>query len=250
MTNLNDIIYERVTEANAATLAFLVSTGAYDSEFHDPEISEVEDNEAIDEDGYVAPIVFDMVYDGGTGAGQRRRVRLLSIRNGPTDTTFLTYCYMREKERRFKLSAVREIIDISTGEVFGIPRNFFIDCGILSALTPEASAIITCGHELAILAFLGGCDGRFVPAEHDEIVKHVFDQVCAPLDETIIRNRIALIAPDEKAFKKALKVVRLDESRKRGLIRSIRRVIDADGYLHENEILVGAQILKALGVQA
>lgn len=192
-----------------------------------------------------APIVFDMSYSGGSQATMRR-VKLLTVKHRSDDILIGAYCFMRGAYRSFRLTSINHIVDITTGEVFDQPRAFFEECGVLEQLSAEASALMDCANDLTVLAFLGSCDGRFLPSEQDAVLRHVCYCVDTPLDEEFLRRKIAALAPDAAAFRRALKRLRLNDERRRRLIRAVREVIDADGVVELAEQTVGAAILKSL----
>ena len=228
-----------------ANIDFQAETSEWEDEFS-PVLDADEDD--ADDDGFVAPMAFDMRYRNAAGTVSLRRVKLIKLRHTLSEIYLCCYCFKRDGYCEFKLSGILEVIDIGTGEVFDSGRTFLEDCGAIAAETPESQALSICAHDLTVLAFLGSCDGRFLPIEVDEIVKHVGMTVDFPFNENAIRRSISNLTPDAKAFRSALLSFELDEARKRGLVRAVRGVINADRMAHENEIAIGGQILKTLGV--
>jgi hypothetical protein len=235
-----EFIRERVSLADADARSAFLEAGFGGS-------AEDDSVEAIIDEPEPFAIAFDMTY-AGSGGTTRRRVRLNTIKDVGTDINFSAWCYVRENYRTFKLSKVIEIYDIATGDTYLRPRDYFEELGILATLTEEAKAISECFNELTVLAFLGACDGQFLPEEKDELVKHVCLKADIALDQDAVRRRVTAFAPDEKAFLKAMRNLETDEEGHRALVRSIRRVIEADGLAHQNEIVIGAKLLKSLGV--
>jgi hypothetical protein len=239
MSDLDDIVFRRQSLSDGHIIAILsagIAVPSYDEE----------DFEDDTDDEYVAPMVFRMSYLSSSGVKSDRVVRLLKLENVDRDVRVSAWCYHRRAYRSFLLSRIFEISDVSTGEVFEDARVFLTECGALKAETPEAKALRLCSDELAILAFVGNCDGLFRPEEKDEIVKHICYSSDEPLDEPFIRARIASIAPDEKAFRSALKRLKsINDERRRALQRSLRRVIDADGIVHQAEADAASIILRA-----
>jgi hypothetical protein len=214
----------------------------------DEDESGPDDNDDDDND-FVAPVVFDMLYRSAGRAVSRRRVRLIKMRKTLAETYLCCFCFERNAYREFKLTGVLEVIDITTGEVFDSGREFLEACGAIAAETPESQALSLCAHDLTVLAFLGSCDGRFLPSEVDEVVRHVGRCAGFAFDEDAVRRAVANLAPDARAFRSALRRFEGDEERRRALVRAVRAVINADRIAHENEIMVGGQILKMLGVE-
>jgi len=239
MSELDEIVVRRQALSDVQVRAILSEVIALP--FYDEE-----DFEDDADDGYVAPMVFRMSYLSSGGAKTDRVVRLLKLTDIDRDIKMSAWCYHRGAYRSFLLSRIVEISDVSTGEVFEDARIFLTDCGALKPETAEAKALRTCSDELAILAFVGNCDGLFRPEEQDEIVKHVCYSSDEPLDEQFIRMRVASIVPDERVFRSALKRLKsVDDERRRALQRSLRRVIDADGVIHHAEAEAASLILRA-----
>ena len=71
-----------------------------------------------------------------------------------------------------------------------------------------------------------------------------------PLHEPTIRKRVASIVPDERAFERALNRLCAGEGDPTALMRSMRRVIDADGEVDAEEVAFASEVqarLRAAG---
>lgn len=239
MSDLDEIIFRHQSLSDGRVKAILSNGIALPADDEENLQDETDDD-------YVAPMVFRISYLSSTGVASDRVIRLLKLSDIERDIRMSAWCYHREAYRSFLLSRIVEISDISTGEVFEDARIFLSGCGALRPETPEAKALRLCSDELAVLAFVGNCDGLFCPEEKDEVVKHVCYSSDEPLDEQFIRMRVASIAPDEKAFRSAVKRLKaVNEERRRALQRSLRRVIDADGVVHQAEADAASIILRA-----
>ncbi len=239
MSDLDEILFRRQSVSDEHVKAILSDGIAFP--VHDEE--ELEDET---DDEYFAPMVFRMTYLSSSGVMSDRIIRLLKLSDIDRDIRVSGWCYHRAAYRSFLLSRIVEISDVSTGEVFEDARRFFTECGALRPETAEARALRLCSDELAVLAFVGNCDGLFRPEEKDEVVKHVCYSSDEPLDELFIRMRVASIVPDERAFRAAAKRLKaINEERRRALQRSLRRVIDADGIIQQTEADAASIILRA-----
>ncbi|MDI7776313.1 TerB family tellurite resistance protein [Asticcacaulis sp. EMRT-3] len=244
MASLQSVLKVHVENANAALVRQQLLE-AYSSDDQEDDLSDHE----IDDHDEVTPIAFNMQYRGASGGLTGRTVRLLKITPDSGDYKLSAWCYHRDAYRLFLLSRIVEITDIVTGEVFDDAYAFFADCGVFQPETPEAHAVRLCRDEIVLLSIVGACDGLFRPSERDEVVKHVFDRVCEPLNEGEVHRLIRSIAPDEKAFERALKNLKFSTADiKRAVWRSVRRVIDADGSVHLAEAEMATHIQKALAI--
>ena len=122
--------------------------------------------------------------------------------------------------------------------------------GSLAALSPEVIALQECRDEIVILSFIGAADGDLDEDEQEEIVRHVMMRADEDLDEATIRRRVRSWSPDERAFDRALARLCGGSGDARALVRSMRRVVDADGEIDPEEIAFVAEVedrLKAAG---
>ena len=67
-----------------------------------------------------------------------------------------------------------------------------------------------------------------------------------PLRESVIRQRVRSWVPDERAFDRALNRLCAGEGDPVALMRSMRRVIDADGEVDPEEVAFASEVQKRL----
>ncbi len=200
-----------------------------------------------EDEGRTSPIVFDMRYRDARKDISQRKVRLLKITYHDVSLNFGAWCYLRDQYRTFKATNVVEITDLTTGEVFGDCHTFFTEAGVYESSSPEYRALQICADDLAVLSFIGGSDGYFSEIEQDEVVKHVFDRVPEELNELKIRRFVRSLAPDPRVFRAALTRIKGRPAAHRPLLRSLRRVIDADRHVHAAETMIASEVLSRLG---
>lgn len=178
-----------------------------------------------------APIVFHLVYEDAAGNVSQRIVTVRKIEPGRSGPLLLCFCHLRNRARRFALDRVIEVFDVSTGEIHGDPKAFFLQHPLLAvAETHEDRAFRLCADDLTILTVVGAADGRFDPDEQDLLLVHVFDRYGdGALEESRLRRRLALLTPDHASFFRALSRIQPEDGRL--LRRSLRRVVDADGEI-------------------
>ena len=107
-------------------------------------------------------------------------------------------------------------------------------------------AVQACRDEIIILGFVGAADGEFDEDEQDEILKHVLLSVDEQLNESEVRRRVQSWVPDERAFERALARMCEGEGDAKALMRSMRRVIDADGEVDPEEVAFASEVQSRL----
>lgn len=200
------------------------------------------------------PMAFHILY---TDARQRVSGRCVTLRNllhEVADIRLTAYCHMRQALRTFVASRVVEATDLSTGEVHEDGLGYFRSHPLLrqasasdiAERSSELLAVQACRDEIIILSFIGAADGDFQEDEQDEIVKHVLYSVDEPLDEADVRRRVASWVPDERAFERALSRICAGEGDAKALMRSMRRIVDADGRIDADEVAFVGEVQSRL----
>lgn len=213
----------------------------------------------VEVDGPPAPpMAFHLVYSDARNQLSGRCVTLQSIKEEIADLRLWAYCHMRSAMRGFVASRVVEATDLSTGEVHEDGLRFFrshpllrpLTADSLAAMSPETLALQECRDEIIVLSFVGAADGDFDEDEQEQIVRHVMLRTDEPLQESVIRQRVRSWAPDERAFERALSRLCAGEGDAVSLMRSMRRVIDADGEVDPEEVAFASEVqgrLEAAG---
>lgn len=191
------------------------------------------------------PVMFHLIYHDAKGAYSGRVVTVQSVRAEVGEIRLGTICHWRGKYRGFLASRVVEVTDLATGEVHEDGLGYFGAHPLLQGLTAnsitnlslETLAMQTCRDEVIVLSFIAAADGMFDEAERDAIVLHVMNR-CPDegLSEAEVRRRVRAFVPDERAFEMALGRLCRGEGDARALMRSMRRVMDADGELDPEEV--------------
>jgi hypothetical protein len=200
------------------------------------------------------PMAFHLVYQDAKNALSGRCVTLRNLLHEVTDVRLTAYCHMRSAMRMFMASRVVEATDLATGEVHDDGLGFFREHPMLRMMTvddalsrsPELLALQECRDEIIILSFVGASDGEFDADEQDQIVRHVMLRSDEPLDEAVVRRRVRNFVPDERAFDRALNRLCAGEGDPVALMRSMRRVIDADGEVDPEEIAFASEVQRRL----
>ncbi|HYF22923.1 MAG TPA: TerB family tellurite resistance protein [Caulobacteraceae bacterium] len=204
------------------------------------------------------PIAYHLIYKAASGELTGRCVTLQRIVHEVAEVRVQAVCHLRKKYREFLATRIVEITDLSTGEVDDDGLAYFRRHPLLrqatadhiAAMSDELLTIQDCRDEIIVLSFVAAADGLFDENEQDEIVKHVLYRADFPLNEAEIRRRVASWIPDERAFWHALGRLEAGEGDARALLTSLRRVIDADGDLDEEELAFAGEIERRLKAKA
>lgn len=206
------------------------------------------------EDPPAPPMAFHLIYSDAKSQLSGRVVTLWNLRHELTDVRLTGRCHMRQQRRMFMASRIVEATDLATGEVHDDGLAYFREHPLLRDITsdaaaeqsPELIALQDCRDEIIVLSFVGASDGDFDEDEQDEIVKHVMYRSDEPLSESVIRQRVRSWVPDERAFERALARLCAGEGDAAALMRSMRRVIDADGEVDPEEVAFASEVQERL----
>lgn len=200
------------------------------------------------------PMAFHLVYQDAKNALSGRCITLRNLLHEITDVRLTAYCHMRSAMRMFMASRVVEATDLSTGEVHDDGLAFFREHPLIRMMTADEAgaksnellALQDCRDEIIILSFVGASDGDFDGEEQEQIVRHVMLRSDEPLNEGVIRQRVRAFVPDERAFDRALARLCAGEGDPRALMRSMRRVVDADGEVDPEEVAFASEVQRRL----
>lgn len=211
------------------------------------------EDDAADDAGMVAggsavmdapPLSFHLRYRDARQQVSGRCITLRGLSQDDQDIKILALCHLRGALRTFVASRIVEITDLTTGEIHVDGAGFFRQHPLLRAQapkdavppTPEMRAIEACRDEIVILSFVAAADGDVAASERDEILKHVLLSVDDPLNEAAVRRHLQGWLADELAFTQAIARLCAGQGRPKALMRSLRRVIDADGEVDPEEV--------------
>lgn len=199
------------------------------------------------------PAVFHLTYVDSTGVVTERVVTVRRIERRDGHFRLHCKCHLRDAPRVFATERVEQVFDVITGEVHEDATRYFAEHPLFTdPREPEQVAIATCRDEINVLTVVGAADGLFDPDEQDQLLMHVFDRCDhLRLDEGLLRQMLALITPDEVTFSGSLdRLRRYRSGDARKLLRSLRKIVDADGYLHPSEVAFVVEIERHLAATA
>lgn len=202
--------------------------------------AELPESDAIelDQDLVLGPRAIDcfLEYEDANGYVSSRAIavsRVIEIK----EKWFLScFCHERREPRWFRLDRILELIDLSTGEVVADPLTWVKDH--LGHGYNERSIEIL-ASEVTILLALSCSDGAVIEDELDFIKLHIDRSEVVPVDSIVFTDKaLAVTSINERVLYEALRIVKYcDSEQKRKLMRAARQVVEADGVLHENEVL-------------
>jgi len=202
------------------------------------------------EDPPTPPVAFHLIYSDAKSQLSGRCLTLWNAREEVADVRLTGLCHMRGLRRVFMASRIVEVTDLATGEVHDDALGFFrshplvrpITAERLADMSPELLALQECRDEIIVLSFVGAADGNFDDDEQDVIVRHVMDRADELLDEAVVRRGVQSWVPDERSFERALSRLCAGEGDAVALMRSMRKVIDADGEVDPEEVAFAEEV--------
>jgi len=181
---------------------------------------------------------FAMRYMDTKGVESARRITVRRVTFDANQKIILgAYCHERKGYRAFRADRIKELIDVRTGEVIG---DLVATFQHLAMATGPETALHLCRHELQVLAFVGLCDGHFDELEQDHAAMYVgarYPDIAPDHDDVLAHVRT--LHPDSDSFYKSLNALSRPAAGDLALfLRTLRRLVNADGHIHENEMEV------------
>ena len=212
------------TRAPKVTVDFGVSL---DASFEDDEMEELEPE--LDCIGKA----YGIVYTDAKGRESNRRITVKSLNNQRSDLLVKAFCHERQAARSFKASRITQVVDLETGEVFDDAADLFSK---YLSNDPTYETLRTCGPGLQVLTFMARCDDDFHYLEQDIIMEYVLSKSPENIDYDAVRSHVYGLYPDSESFERGLILVsKKGESELTDILHWMRRVVDADGVISEDE---------------
>lgn len=196
-----------------------------------------------------APLIYHLTYIDQGGFESRRIVTLQRLDPDRSGLKLICWCHAARARRCFSVAGIVEVFDVVTGEVHDDAKAFFANHPMLiEPNDPVDYALRVCRHEVNVLVTVGAADGRFDPDEQDKVIMHVFDRLPdVAMDEALMRDRLCRLAPDVGAFEAAmLQMSRFRRGDPVALMRSLRKLIDADGRITPEEAIFAEEVQARL----
>jgi len=234
----------RVTPQPFAQGAASVIYGEDDDEMHLSDLSERDQ---------VSSWACQIVYVDTKGVETERQITCSKLDGYGAATHIQAYCHSRERPRTFKIASIRELMDLSTGEMVDAVSHF----DMLAALgvLPFEDKGFTAFTQIAL--FMAKCDGDFHPMEADALEAAITAYVIRfGGDDAMIEGalrRCPAIAPDGRDVLLAVKRLRaspIGKQTSRLILDHCSLIMDADGQHHRSEVNWALQLSEALKAQA
>ncbi len=196
-----------------------------------------------------AALIYHLTYVDAEGAESLRIVTLRRIDPTPDGLKLFCWCHAADANRQFRADRVREVFCVATGEVFDNPVTYFAEHPMLNApKDPEGYALAVCRQEVNLLVILAAADGEVHEDEQERILIHVYDRLPhLDLDESKMRRRLSKVVPDVAAFEAAIwRMGRFKDGDAPALMRTMRKLIDADGHIAPEELSFAEEITARL----
>lgn len=195
------------------------------------------------------PLIYHLTYRDPDGEESRRVVTLQRLDPDRSGLKLICWCHAAGALRCFNLAGIVEVFDVVTGEVHDDALAFFSNHPLLiEPKDPVDYALRICRHEVNVLVTVGAADGRFDPDEQDRVILHVFDRMPdLAMDEEVLRDRLCRLAPDVGAFEAAMwQMSRFRRGDPVALLRSLRKLVDADGRITPEEAIFAEEVQARL----
>ncbi|MBQ8251277.1 MAG: TerB family tellurite resistance protein [Alphaproteobacteria bacterium] len=158
--------------------------------------------------------------------------------------------------RFIRVSQISCITDIASGEMYGDPYVFLqnvLGIEIEDSYLPEpmsdfAKAIKETSHEITVLMYLVGLDGKRASKERQCVLKHVRSRVpYLAYDDVQMNDYLISLAPDSDSFSTAFHhILRKGKEVVEPLLQAVLNVITADGEIHDREKAFLARVIDWL----
>lgn len=193
-----------------------------------------------------------IVYVDTKGVESERQITCSKLDGYGAATHIRAYCHSRERPRTFKIASIRELMDLSTGEVVDALSHF--DMLAATGVLPFEDKGFTAFTQIAL--FMAKCDGSFHPMEADAFEAAITAYVMrfggddAMIETTLRRSRA--IAPDGRDVLLAVKRLKsspIGKQVSRLILDHSSLIMDADGQHHSSEIGWALELSDALKAQ-
>jgi hypothetical protein len=177
------------------------------------------------------PTAVHLIYRASNGEVTERVVTLLSAWRTNEIIYFCGRCHLRKALRTFRADHVVELVCLATGEAPDDPERWIVEHALYQGereadYTPYA--LRACRDELALLAYVGSCDGVF----DDDEVEVAIDYVMLSTDRDIDRDKAAKyirrLEPSVADLHNHVRALSRHPERWARLTRAMRRLVDAD----------------------
>jgi len=195
----------------------------------------------------------EIAYVDAKGVESWRQITCSKLDGYGAATHVHAYCHSRERPRMFKIGNIRELMDLSTGELVDPISHF--DTLASTGVLPFEDKGFTAFVQIAL--FMAKCDGDYHPMEAEALEAAITAYVMRfGGDDAMIEiamHRSPAIAPDGRDVLLALKRLKTSPIGKRAarlILDHCGLIMDADGQHHSREVTWALELSQALKAQA
>jgi TM2 domain-containing membrane protein YozV len=186
-------------------------------------------------------------YKDAQGQESDRRVTIKSIYQIHDDYMISAHCHEREAHRTFKLSRIKQLTDIETGEIFAEPREYFLERFNDSPIGKLTKIFQELEDEILVLSFMARADGFLRQKEREIIAKYIQNRSDVDLDNEILDREIRRTYCESSDFRKSLKKINKNpEIDKIALFNSANEIVNSEKKTDPIELGILELIKKEL----
>lgn len=183
-------------------------------------------------------------YVDGKNQPSERRVTLKSVTNDYNNDYYINaYCHEKAGARTFKLSRIKRIVDMETGEIFESPKDYFIERFNNSPLAKITRTFQKTETELLILSYLSRSDGFMRKKEREIISDYIRKHSEEELDLLLLDDEIRRTYCDTKIFRQKINSYKeKTETQKKELLEVCEKIVATEKKID----IVEAGILETI----
>ncbi|GBF44408.1 tellurite resistance protein TehB [Leptospira ellinghausenii] len=167
----------------------------------------------------------------------KRRITIKRMVPWANEYALLAFCHERQSHRTFKLSGIKSMCDLETGELITDPYNYLVQRFQDSPLGKWTKFLSEFEKEILILVFVAKVDGRMTARERKIIFEYANQRAQDDLDFNTVDIEIKNLYCDLKEFNQYLnKTKSLTESEKNSFIATLDSIIKADKKVDPMEL--------------
>ncbi|MCW7494794.1 TerB family tellurite resistance protein [Leptospira sp. 2 VSF19] len=159
----------------------------------------------------------------------KRRITIKKMVHWYDEYALLAYCHEREAHRTFKLSGIKSMCDLETGELISDPYNYLVQRFQDSPIGRWTKFLKEFENEILTLVFVAKADGRMTQKERKAIYDYANIRSKETLEYETADKEIKNLYCDLKDFNNCLsKIKGLEEIEKANFISALEEIIKTD----------------------
>ncbi|EMJ86351.1 TerB family tellurite resistance protein [Leptospira meyeri] len=203
-----------------------------------PEKDNWETDYLIEEDNSIPVNLLTLIeYVDAKNQYSKRRITIKRMVPWANEYALLAFCHERQSHRTFKLSGIKSMCDLETGELITDPYNYLVQRFQDSPLGKWTKFLSEFEKEILILVFVAKVDGRMTSKERKIIFEYANQRANNALDFNTVDSEIKNLYCELKEFNQYLnKIKTLTEIEKNDFITTLDSIIRADKKVDPMEL--------------